>query len=151
VTNALASHFAADVTFHTHSCTTLPAFKDRTIDVVFASNLFEHLTRSDLVATLSEIERILKPGGTLIVLQPNFRYCGSSYFDDYTHIQIFTEVSLSDLLAACGFHVVAVRRRFLPTSLKSRLPTHHLLVRAYLASPVKPLAGQMLVVACKPS
>ena len=72
------------------------------------------------------------------------------YFDDYTHVQVFSHVSLRDRLAAAGFRVVDVRPRFLPFSMKSRLPAAGFLVWWYLRSPLKPLAGQMLVVAERP-
>ncbi|RPI50359.1 MAG: class I SAM-dependent methyltransferase [Acidobacteria bacterium] len=146
----LAEHVDPNVTFHAHSCTAMPAFREETFDVVFASNLFEHLTRGELLATLSEVARVLRPGGRLILLQPNFKYCAASYFDDYTHVQVFSHISLADLLVARGFEIMCVQGRFLPFSLKTRLPTNRLLVRAYLASPIKPLARQMLVVARKP-
>jgi hypothetical protein len=44
-----------------------------------------------------------------------------------------------------------VQPRFLPYSMRgSRLPIRPWTVRAYLRSPIKPMAGQMLVVASKP-
>jgi ubiquinone/menaquinone biosynthesis C-methylase UbiE len=152
LTRELVSHFAGNVTFHEHSCTSMPSLADSMFDVVFASNLLEHLLRDELTLALHEFTRVLKPGGRLLLVQPNFKYCAPSYFDDYTHVQIFTHVSLPDLLAANGFQIVAVQGRFLPLSLKTmKLPTSAMLVRAYLMSPVKPLAGQMLVVAQKPT
>ena len=38
-----------------------------------------------------------------------------------------------------------MRSRFLPLTVKSRLPVSPLLIRAYLASPVKPMGKQMLL------
>jgi 2-polyprenyl-3-methyl-5-hydroxy-6-metoxy-1,4-benzoquinol methylase len=150
LTDDLARYFADGVTLHVHSCTSMPSLADASFDVVFASNVLEHLNREEVVAALAEVTRVLKPGGKLILIQPNFKYSVGAYFDDYTHLQIYTHVSLADLLAACGFDIVRVEGRFLPLTMKSRLPTHALLVRAYLASPLKPLGAQMLVVARKP-
>ena len=139
-----------DVTTHVHTCTDLHFFATKFFDVVFASNLFEHLTRKDLAETICEIQRILKPGGRLIILQPNFPYCMKTYFDDYTHIQVFTHGSLTDLLTSYNFNIIDVWPRFLPVNMKStlrlNLPMLPLLVRFYLRSPIKPLAGQMLIV-----
>jgi SAM-dependent methyltransferase len=150
LTAELASYFDADITLHVESCTAMATVRDASFDVAFASNVLEHLTRDEVVTALAEVTRVLKPGGKLILIQPNFKYSVSAYFDDYTHVQVYTHISLPDLLAACGFEIVSVQGRFLPLTIKSRLPTHRLLVRAYLASPLKPLGAQMLVVAQKP-
>jgi SAM-dependent methyltransferase len=144
---AAAAHLAPDVEFHAHSCTAMPEFAAGTFDVVFASNVLEHLTREEVRAFLDEARRVLRPGGRLILVQPNFRYCAAQYFDDYTHVQIFTHVGLSDLLASLGFEVVHVAPRFLPLTMQSRTPKVGWLVRAYLHSPLKPFGAQMLVVA----
>jgi hypothetical protein len=56
---------------------------------------------------------------TLSVIQPNFRYAYREYFDDYTHVAIFTHVSLCDVFRASGFDIVDVKPRFLPLSIKS--------------------------------
>ncbi|HEV2763692.1 MAG TPA: class I SAM-dependent methyltransferase [Pyrinomonadaceae bacterium] len=143
----LPEHAAPGVSAHVRSCTRLENFAADSLDVVFSSNLFEHLTRPELIETLGELRRVLRRGGRLLVVQPNFKYCAADYFDDYTHVQIFTHVGLADLLAAEGFRPLDVRARFLPFSMKSRLPKAALLVRLYLRSPFKPMAGQMLLVA----
>jgi len=115
------------------------------VDFAFASNLFEHLTQAELVELLAGLRKILSPRGTLTVVQPNFRYAYREYFDDYTHVAVYTDVGLSDLLRANGFDVVEAKPRFLPLSIKSRLPVHEALIRAYLASPIKPMGKQMLI------
>ncbi len=143
----LAKYAASGVHSYKKSCTELTEFGDRSMDVVLASNLFEHISRADLQTTLQHVRRILTPNGKLIIIQPNFKYAYSEYFDDYTHVEIYTERGLADLLSASGFDVVEVQARFLPFSMKSRLPPIAALVRAYLRSPFRPLAKQMLIVA----
>ena len=147
VSRDLPRHVAAGVAAHIGSCTSLSMFQDRSLDVVFASNLFEHLTREELSTALRDISRVLADGGRLIIIQPNFKYCPQDYFDDYTHVQVFTHVSLADLLRSRGFQVLRNTPRFLPFSMKSRLPKLRWLVRAYLRSPFKPFGAQMLIVA----
>lgn len=138
------------VTTHVGDCTDMSFLQDNSFDVAFTSNLFEHLTREQLIPALTEIHRIVRPGGTLIVMQPNFRFCYNTYFDDYTHLQIFTDRSLFDLLEVFGFRVRVSIPKFLPVNMKStlrlRLPFLRQLVRLYMAFPVKPMAGQMLFV-----
>ncbi|MDW8343150.1 MAG: class I SAM-dependent methyltransferase [Verrucomicrobiae bacterium] len=140
---------APGVETHVGSCTDLSFAGDGAFDIVFASNLFEHLTLPNLELTLSEVHRVLRPNGKLIVMQPNFRYCYREYFDDYTHVMIYTHRSLCDVLRGAGLKPERVHPRFLPYSMKSRLPSAPALVWLYLRSPIKPFAGQMLVVARK--
>ena len=120
---------------------------DDSFDVVFASNLLEHLNRDDTRSLLGEAARLLRPDGRLILLQPNFRLNPGRYFDDFTHVSIFTDQSLPDYLSAEGWIVADVRARFLPLTMKSGGSRLSFLVPWYLRSPWKPLAGQMLVVA----
>jgi len=82
-------------------------------------------------------------------LQPNFRLQPGRYFDDFTHVTIYTDKSLADYLVAEGWRIEAVHARFLPLTLKSRGSGMTFLVPWYLRSPIKPLAGQMLVVASR--
>ncbi len=138
-----------EVHTHVQSCTRLQQFPAGYFDVVFASNLFEHLRREELRATLFEVHRVLADAGKLIIIQPNFRYCYKSYFDDYTHVEIYTHVSLGDVLLAHGFCVQRMVPRFLPFSLKARAPKWPWLLRLYLALPWRPFAGQMFAVATK--
>lgn len=141
---------APGVRTHLRSATDLSFLPGDSFDVAFASNLVEHLTRQELILALGALRRILRKDGRLILMQPNFKYCSSTYFDDYTHIQIFTDASLFDFLEAYGFNVIRSIPRFMPVNMKStlrlNLPMLPLIVRTYLALPFKPLGGQMLLV-----
>lgn len=134
-----------DILVHIQPCTNLENL--RSFDVIFASNLFEHLIKDDFEKTLQGIKRILKDKGKLIILQPNFRYAYREYFDDYSHQLIFTDVSMCDVLKNNGFTIKKVIPKFIPFSLKSNLPKSPFLLRIYLALPVRPFAKQMLIVA----
>lgn len=122
---------------------------DGSLDYVFSSNCFEHVSQQKLVDCLAQLRRKMKPGAMLTIVQPNFKYCAREYFDDYTHVSIYTAQGLGDLLAANGFRVVRCVPRFLPLTIKSRLPVHPWLIRLYLMSPFKPLAKQMLLSAIR--
>jgi SAM-dependent methyltransferase len=144
---SFVAHAGPGVTAHVGSCEDLSAFAAGRFDVVFASNLLEHLEWPAIDRTLAEALRVLKPSGRLVLVQPNFRYCPREYFDDYTHRTIFTHVGLADLLSSRGFLVERVDPRFLPFSFKSRAPKWSFLVALYLRLPARPLAKQMLLVA----
>jgi SAM-dependent methyltransferase len=127
------------------SVTDLNFIEDRTVDFAFASNLFEHLSKADFACVLERLRGKLAPRGTLNILQPNYRYAFREYFDDYTHVSAFSHISLTDFLRANGFEVLESRPRFLPLTVKSRLPVSPWMIKAYLASPIKPLGKQMLI------
>ncbi len=127
--------------------TDLSAFDDGTVATIFASNFVEHLEHEQIDQLLAEVVRVLRHGGRIILVQPNFRYAARGYFDDYTHRTIWTHHSLGDRLAAAGLVLDRVEPRFLPLTMKSRLSFGHRLVPLYLRLPYRPLAGQMLVIA----
>jgi SAM-dependent methyltransferase len=119
-------------------------------DGVLASNLLEHLEHEDIDNLLEQVYSWLKPGGVIILMQPNFATAYRHYFDDYTHRTVFTHVSLSTLLRTKGFELVRVEPRFMPYSLKnSRTPKWRWLMELYLRLPYRPFAGQMLIIGKK--
>jgi hypothetical protein len=120
---------------------------DRSVNFVFASNLVEHLSQDDFGKMLRQLNRTLASDGHVALLQPNFRYASREYFDDYTHVSVYSHVSLCDFLRAHDFQIVECYPRFLPLTIKSRLKVWPFLIWAYLHSPVKPFGKQMLVVA----
>ena len=125
--------------------TELGFIADGTIDFAFASNLFEHLTKDDISVVLASLRRKLAPDGSVTIMQPNYRFAFREYFDDYDHKSVFTHTSLADFLTANGYEVFRVIPRFMPLSIKGRLPVSPWLIRAWLASPVKPFGKQMLI------
>jgi len=143
----LRQYAGKDVHAHVQSCTNMPNFQADYFDVVFASNLFEHFERADFEKTLSEVWRVLRSGGRLIIVQPNFKYAYKEYFDDYTHVAVFTEMSLCDALMSKNFEIRTVIPRFMPFSMKSQLPKMPALISLYLNLPFRPMAKQMYVVA----
>jgi len=145
----MLSHLAPGVEGLISRISQLEGIADDSIDYVFSSNCFEHVPRSEFEACLRQLRRKMKSGAILSIVQPNFKYCVREYFDDYTHIAIYTAQGLSGLLAANGFRIALCVPRFLPLTLQWRVPVHPLLIRLYLASPFKPMARQMLISAIR--
>jgi SAM-dependent methyltransferase len=127
------------------SVTDLDFIEKGAINFAFASNLFEHLSQDVFARVLDILRDKLAANGTLNILQPNYQYAYKEYFDDYTHVSIFSHISIADFLSTNGYEVREIRPRFLPLTVKSRLPVLPWLIKAYLASPIKPLAKQMLI------
>jgi SAM-dependent methyltransferase len=127
----------------------LEGIDDGSIDIVFVSNFFEHITRDVILSTLVEARRVLKPTGRLLVLQPNVRFCGRDYWQFFDHITPIDDRALAEAFAATGFDVEKCIPRFLPYSTKSRLPSWPSLVRLYLKLPLawRILGAQAFMVA----
>jgi len=105
-------------------------------DLAFFSNYLEHLSSTEAVLQQLKVAfSILKPGGRVLILQPNIRLIGGSYWDFIDHQTALTEKSLAEAAAMAGFTHKKVITRFLPYTTKSRFPQHPLLVRAYLGFP----------------
>ncbi len=101
---------------------------------IFMSNYLEHLESSDAVIDqLRVVSGLLRPGGRVMVLQPNVRLVGPRYWDFIDHRVALTERSLLEAAELAGLRTVDLVTRFLPYSTKGRLPTAPALVRGYLA------------------
>ncbi len=105
---------------------------------VFMSNYLEHLGSGDeIIKQLRVAAELLRPGGRVIVVQPNIRLVGPRYWDFIDHRVPLTEKSLVEAANVAGLRTLELIPRFLPYSTKGRLPTAPILVRAYLR--VRPL------------
>lgn len=145
--DGIEKHANKDVRTIVGSATELDGMSTDSVDMVFASNLFEHLTQAQIIDILRQVSRILNSTGRLVLVQPNFRTSYKQYFDDYTHVTIWTDTGMATFLEANGFKIEQIQAKFLPLTVKSKLPTSSLLIRLYLRLPIKPLAGQMLIIA----
>ncbi len=81
-------------------------FDDNSFDILFSKSFIEHL--SDPSNYLDEAFRVLKPGGMLLTLVPDWESNYKIYFDDYTHRTPFTLVSLNDAYKMFGFEQIEV-------------------------------------------
>jgi SAM-dependent methyltransferase len=143
--SGFAEHLQPGIESHIGSVSDLSFLSPSSVDFVFASNLFEHITQEDFSAVLRQLRSALTEKGTLNIVQPNYYYCYREYFDDYTHRTIYTHTSITDFLEANGYDVIECVPRFLPLTIKSRLPVSPLFIRLYLSLPWKPLGKQMYI------
>jgi ubiquinone/menaquinone biosynthesis C-methylase UbiE len=114
----------------------LSAILEESINVVFASNFFEHMKDKDeLEKVIVEIKRILSVNGLLFVIQPNIRYAYKEYWDVIDHYIPISDKSLTDLLVINNFRINICYPRFLPWSPKTRLSKFTVLLKIYLRIP----------------
>jgi len=137
------SYAAADVRIIQERSSRMNAVGDHSVEVVFASNFFEHLSREEILATFREVYRVLVPGGKFMVLQPNIRFCGKDYWMFFDHLTPIDDRAFVEALEICSFEMQELITRFLPFTTKSRLPRSPFLLRLYLRlRMVWPLFGQ---------
>jgi len=146
------SFLPENVEFHLASASNLSMIADSSVDVCFSSNFFEHLPSKEVMdKVLSEVLRVLKPGGIYIAIQPNLRYEPGRYWDYYDHVLPLTHLSCKEAFAKAGFDITDLIDRFLPFSTDSKLPQYPLLIKGYLHCRLvwKLLGGQFLIIGKK--
>jgi ubiquinone/menaquinone biosynthesis C-methylase UbiE len=119
---------------------------------IFISNFLEHLRSPEEIDTLfNRLYRILKKGGVVAIMGPNFKYCSADYYDCADHRLALTHVSIEEFLFASEFRTEKTFPRFLPYSFRSRLPASPALVKLYLNFPMlwRFLGKQFLILARK--
>jgi SAM-dependent methyltransferase len=106
-------------------------------DVVFMSNYLEHLANPEAVTTQLAVARdLLRPGGRVVILQPNIRLTGGAYWDFIDHKVALTDRSLAEAAEIAGLVTERVIVRFLPYTTKGRTEVPPWVVRAYLRLPI---------------
>lgn len=123
------------------------------VDVAFASNIFEHLSSgAELLRVLGAIRTILRPNGKLIILQPNVRLVGGRFWDFFDHTLPLTELGMQEALAVAGYRTVSCKARFLPYTTKTGVPKPAWLLRLYLAlPPAQWLFGKQFLIVATPA
>ena len=131
----VSPHLPEDVRFvHSDGLALADRLPAEHFDVVFMSNYLEHLPSGEVVVEQLRVAHdLVRPGGRVVVLQPNIRLVGQRYWDFVDHETALTERSLVEAASLAGFETDDLIVRFLPFTTKSRLPQGPLLVRAYLA------------------
>lgn len=70
-------------------------FNDEDFDGIYCSHLIEHFSPNDAIHIMKEINRVLRPGGILLVRSPLY---SPAFFDDPTHIRPYHLHSVLHLL-----------------------------------------------------
>ena len=81
-------------------------FQDSEFNCIISTDAFEHIP--DDKAAMEEAYRVLKHGGLLITLVPDWQSNYKIYFDDFTHRTPFTAQALEDAYIMYGFSEVNV-------------------------------------------
>ncbi len=143
----MAQFAEPEVDFRVQDATDLDAIAPESVDLVFSSNFLEHLHDDQLQRLLPSIQRVLKKGGKLMLIQPNFERCKEHYWDDETHVTLFSHLNIKSYIEPHGFTVRKLLPGLLPFSMKSRLPKWRMMIRMYLMSPIRPFGAQMYLLA----
>jgi len=76
-------------------------YDDNSFDIVYHKSLIEHLYSPENL--MKETYRILKPGGIVIILTPDWVSQMKVFYEDFTHSRPYDKTSLHDVLEIFGF------------------------------------------------
>jgi SAM-dependent methyltransferase len=144
-------HLTCEVRFIHGSLLEL-TIEDSTQDVVFASNVLEHLhDKKELVLVLAHVRRVLRDNGRFIVMGPNIKYAYKEYWDFFDHYLPLSHLSLAEGLEANGLKVLRNIPRFLPFTMAGKMPTADWMIKLYLKMPLAWMifGKQFLIIAYK--
>ncbi len=83
-------------------------YPDSTFDVVYSKSVLEHFYYPENL--VQEFYRVVKPGGLIITMVPDWEAVYKTFYEDYTHRTPFTLDSLRDILLIHGFEQVMVHK-----------------------------------------
>jgi SAM-dependent methyltransferase len=84
--------------------------EDDSIDYVLSAPFIEHLpTYIDALNFLLEVMRVVKPGGKVLLIVPNYLSIKEIFFEDYKHGWITTKKRIIDMLSDCHYEVLGYR------------------------------------------
>ena len=98
-------------------------YADNQFDIIYSKSVLEHFYYPEKY--MSEAYRVLKPGGIILTLVPDWEANYKTYFDDYTHRTPFTKVSLENIQKIHNFKDVNIYKfRQLPLLWKYPVLNH---------------------------
>ncbi len=81
-------------------------YENASFDVIYSKSFIEHFYYPEKI--FQEAHRVLKPGGLIITLTPEWQYIYKSFYEDFTHRVPFTNESLKDIHLMNNFKNVTV-------------------------------------------
>jgi SAM-dependent methyltransferase len=97
------------VEYRYHSMTDLSAYPNASFDLVSSGQTIEHITEDDARKMLTEVRRVLEPGGWFCVDTPNRRVTelqtGADLLTNPDHKLEYTHEQLSAMLVEAGFEI----------------------------------------------
>lgn len=78
------------------------------VDMVFSKSVIEHLYLPQIEHYMLEVMRIVKPGGYVVLMTPDWQYNYRDYFTEFTHVTPFTVRSLKQCVRMYGLEDVSV-------------------------------------------
>jgi len=85
---------------------TKSVFDKKKFDVIFTKSFVEHI--ADPVTFFIWCNELLTIGGKIITLTPDWESNYKLFYDDYTHVRPFTDISLNQILEASGYDSIKV-------------------------------------------
>ncbi len=83
-------------------------YNDNYFDVIYSKSVLEHFYYPEKL--VMEIYRVVKPGGLVITMVPDWESVYKTFYEDYTHRTPFTVTSLRDIFLIHGYDDVKVEK-----------------------------------------
>lgn len=110
--------------------------KDNSVDKVFISNFFEHITKDEIVKTIGEIKRVLRNKGKVIAMHPNIRFLGKDFWMFFDHITPIDDRAIEEIFLVNDFSLDRRILKFLPFTMSGGAEIPEFLIKIYLKIPL---------------
>lgn len=83
---------------------------ENAFDIVFSKSVIEHFHNP--LDLLNEMRRVIKPGGRIVCMTPDWESQYRNFYNDCTHVSPFSQKSLRDALSICEFKNIEVQKLY---------------------------------------